>query len=119
MQVRIDDYSEYDSRLCRTGGSYGYWEIYSQLPCEGEPTFEVSYFTTSEFAYCKFCGSWLIPPVFAHERSRFVVGQEDDCGCGRTPQVIGLGELQRRIKVKAAETAESPNISFEIKGELE
>lgn len=54
-QIRLRDDTEYNYKLCRNGGCYGYWTDYERLK---NNLFRVSYGTTSEFSYCPACGAW-------------------------------------------------------------
>lgn len=99
MKVTIRDFSNWDSRRQNNGGAYGFWEEYTQLPTllNGEPAFEVRYFTTAEFDYCEFCGNF-------------------SCSCWKEPEIVTLTDLQQRIK--AAEDHPSDQVEAVIEGEL-
>lgn len=54
-KVIFNDYSDYQSATCHTGGNYGFWTNYNRLP---NGNWEVSYGTTADFSYCPVCGSF-------------------------------------------------------------
>lgn len=53
QEIRINDYSQYDSEKCNNGGAYGFWTKYDRLP---NGKFEISYGTTADFEFCPVCG---------------------------------------------------------------
>lgn len=53
--VYLNDFMEYDDRLCNNGGRYGFWKKYTFL---GNGNWKVSYGTTAEFDYCPVCGQF-------------------------------------------------------------
>lgn len=54
-RVIFNDYSDYQSNTCHTGGNYGFWTDYTSLE---NGNWEISYGTTAEFPYCPVCGDF-------------------------------------------------------------
>ena len=54
-RVIFNDYSDYQSNTCHTGGNYGFWTNYNRLP---NGKWQVSYGTTADFSYCPCCGTF-------------------------------------------------------------
>lgn len=56
-KVVVTDYSSYDERQCRTGGSYSYTTVYERIKHNGK--WEIQHFTSAEVGhYCRDCGSF-------------------------------------------------------------
>ena len=92
--VEITDWNQYESGLCCNGGRYSFTERYTKV----SGGYEVTYFTSSDFDYCRFCGT------FHNDNGK--------CPCGEIPQVVSAKELERRI-----EEAEADPENFTIERE--
>lgn len=50
--VKVFDYSDYESERSCNGGCYGFWTTFTRRGNK----FEVTYGTTSDFEFCRYCG---------------------------------------------------------------
>ena len=56
MKLVIRDYTNYEPNRSRNGGAYGYEER-AHITADGK-IIDGEYWTTSEFPYCQYCGSF-------------------------------------------------------------
>jgi len=76
MKITLSDYRNYTPEKSRTGGNYGFSE---ELIQRGK-TFILSFFTTSEFEFCEFCGHFT-----------------NNCNCERS-DVLNFHEAAERVQ---------------------
>ncbi len=59
--IYLDDFTNYDDRLCNNGGRYGFWKKCTFLGNHnkiGQGKWEVSYGCTTDLDYCPVCGQF-------------------------------------------------------------
>lgn len=78
-KVTVYDYSGYNAATSSNGGDYGFWQVYRPIAAD---RYEVRHYTTADFSYCEYCGSF----------------NQGDCGCWHEPETVSEAELLQLIR---------------------
>lgn len=55
-KVVVSDFREYNAERCNDGGGYAYYIHFDKISDE---KFTTSYYTSADFDYCPYCGSFI------------------------------------------------------------
>ena len=78
--IMIEDYRDYESGKSSNGGKYAFFERYDYRDEKG--LWEVHYATSSDFAYCSYCG----------------VFRTGDCPCEEVVQTLTDKQMLERVQ---------------------